>query len=425
MSDEILGADGRAEVPALFSPRQRAQLVAKALGEAARRARFSTKHRRTLTANGYRARRGERLFQIVKIASFMAIVAVPTVAAACYYAFVASDIYTSEARFTVRGGLPPKLDGIGSLTGVPSILIIQDTQIIMNYIQSRAMIEQLDKAVDLRGLYGAGTIDRLSRLKAGAKIEKFVRYWKKMVDLSVQMPAGIVVFTVKAFSPDDAMRVADAALEASESLVNRLNDQMINDTIAVSETERQRAETHLATTRANLEQARNEEGTLSAEQSAEAFNGLITQVRGDLSKMQQDYDTQRRYIGENSPTIRNLEAKIAAANAEIAKLQSNITQAEGAEATKTLAGSLSKLEYMTLENQIAEKMYASSLALLEHARLASETKLMYVNTFVRPVAAQEAKYPRRLLNTALFAAAALAVWATLLGVIKIVRNKFA
>ncbi len=331
----------------------------------------------------------------------------------------------SEARFTVRGGMPPKLDGIGSLTGVPSILIIQDTQIIMNYIQSRSMVEQLEKSVGLRALYSAPSVDFVSRLKAKAKIEKFTRYWKSMVDLSVQMPSGIVVFTVKAYSPEDAARITDAALESSEILVNQMNDQMIADTLSVGEKERRRAEANVAATRAALERARNQEGTLSAEKSADAYGGLITSVRGDLAKMQQDYETQRRYVGTDSPVVRNLQAKISAANEEIAKLQANLTRDPDAAAGggKTLAGSLSRLEYATLENQIAEKMYASSLTLLEGARLASETKLMYINIFVRPVPAQEAKYPRRLLDIGLFLAAALALWGAVVGILGLIKNK--
>ncbi len=420
MSDERIGVD----IPAIFSPRQRAQLVAKALSEAARRARFSTKHRRQAAAGGYRARRGEKLFRLAKIVTFVAIVAVPGAAAAVYYLFIASDQYVSEARFTVRGGMPPKLDGIGSLTGVPSILIIQDTQIIMNYIQSRSMVEQLEKSVGLRALYSAPSVDFVSRLKAKAKIEKFTRYWKSMVDMSVQMPAGIVVFSVKAFSPEDAARITDAALESSEILVNQMNDQMIADTLSVGEKERQRSEANVAATRANLERVRNQEGTLSAEKSADAYGGLITSVRGDLAKMQQDYETQRRYVGTDSPVVRNLQAKIGAANEEIAQLQANLTRDPDATAGgKTLAGSMSRLEYATLENQIAEKMYASALTLLEGARLASETKLMYINIFVRPVPAQEARYPRRLLDIGLFLAAALALWGALVGILGLVKNK--
>ena len=419
MSDQ--GLDG--PLPAVFSPRQRAQLVAKALSEAARRARFSTKHRRNINAVGFRAQRGAKIVRLVKIVSFVCIVALPSLTVAAYYAFVASDQYTAEARFTVRGGLPPKLDGIGALTGAPPILIIQDTQIIMNFIQSRTMVEELDKAVGVRRLYEDASIDFVSRLKADAKIEKALRYWKSMVDLSVQMPSGIVVMTVNAFSPEDATRIADAAIEASEILVNRMNDKMIEDTVSASDHERQRAEASLARKRADLETARNQEGTLSADKSADAFAGLITSVRGELSKMQQDYDIQRHYVTEDSPTIRNLQAKITAANEEITRLQANLTRSDVAGGVKNLAGSMSKLEYAALETKIAEKIYASSLALLEHARLASETKLMYINTFVRPVPAQEAKYPHRLLNTALFAAAAFAVWGLILAILGMVRAR--
>ena len=417
MSDERIAGD----VPAVFSPRQRAQVVAKALSEAARRARFSTKHRRTSAAGGIRARRGAKVYRLLKIISFVVVFVVPTILVSIYYGFIASDQYVSEARFTVRGGMPPKLDGIGALTGAPPVLIIQDTQIIINYLQSRALIEALDKSVNVRALYTEGSIDPISRLKPNAKIEKVVRYWKSMIDMSVQMPAGIVNFTVRAFKPEDAARIADAALEASEVLVNQMNEQMITDTLALSESERQRAETNLATARADLETARNDEGVLNASRSGDSIDGLISSVQTQLVKMQQDYETQRRLVNENSPTIRNLQIKIAAANEEIAKLQATLTGT----GKKTIAGAMSRLDYLTFRNTIAEKMYATALALVEHARLASETKLMYINTFIRPVAAEESRYPHRLMNIAIFAVAAFAAWGALVGILAIAKNKLA
>lgn len=419
MSDEQLARGG----DVLISPGERAQLVAKKLGEAARRARFSTKNRPQIGGGNLRARRNARIFKIVAIASFFAIVAIPSVIVIAYYAFIASPQYTAEARFTVRGGMPPKLDGIGSLTGAPLGLIIQDTQIIINYMQSRTIVEQLDKSIGLRQLYADKNIDFLSRLSDKAKIEKATKYWKSMIDFSIQMPAGIVVFTVKAFSPDAAVRIADAALESSEMLVNQMNDQIINDTIALSQKERERAEVNLAASRANLEKTRNDEGMLSADKSAEALNSLITEVQGQLSTLRQQYDSQRKFVTENSPVIRNLEARIQAANEEIAKLKTHLTSVAGAPQTPNLAGSMSRLDYAILENQIAEKIYATSLALFEQARLASETKLMYINTFIKPVEAQEARYPHRLLNSIVFVIGALAAWGAVAGLTRYIIRK--
>ena len=51
----------------------------------------------------------------------------PSAIAAVYYAFIASDQYVAEAKFTVNGGEPPSADAIGSFTGIPAIAIVQYT----------------------------------------------------------------------------------------------------------------------------------------------------------------------------------------------------------------------------------------------------------------------------------------------------------
>ena len=418
MSDE-----GLAQAPTVFSSKERAALVAKALSEAARRARFSTKRRRTLTASGFRARRGERLFKLLRIVSFIAIVAVPSATAALYLFLIAADQYTAEARFTVRGGLPPSMDTVGTLTGAPPVLIIQDTQIIMNYLVSRRAVEALNKSVGLEHLYQDPKADFFSRLSSDPSIEKMVKYWKRHLDLSVQVPAGIVVMTVKAFSPDAAVKLADGALTASEALVNDINDKMREDAVSLAETERQRAQDNLARARAALEKARNEEGILNANTASLAVTNLMTEVQGQRIKLQQDYDSQRRYVHADAPQLKNLQTRIDAATIEVTKLQNQMTQAKPTSGRDTtLSGSISRLDYASLENVIAEKIYAGSLAGLEHARLASETKLMYINTFVQPVAAQEATYPKRPLDMAIVLAACLAAWGAVLGLLNLARG---
>ncbi len=419
MSDE-----GLTQAPTVFSSKERAALVAKALSEAARRARFSTKRRRSLTASGgFRARRGERLFKLLRVLSFVVVVVVPSLAAAGYLLFIASDQYTAEARFTVRGGLPPSMDSIGTLTGAPPVLIIQDTQIIMNYLTSRGVVEALNKSVGLQHLYQDSGADYFSRLKENPSIEKTVKYWKRHIDLSVQVPAGIVVMTVKAFSPDAAVKLADGALAASEALVNDINDKMRVDAVSLAETERQRAQDNLARARAALEKARNEEGILNADTASLAVTDLMTQVQGQRIKLQQDYDAQRRYVRADAPQLKNLQTRIDAAKIEVAKLQDQMTQSSSSTDKDTaLSGSISRLDYASLENVIAEKIYAGSLAALEHARVASETKLMYINTFVQPVAAQEASYPKRPLDMLIVVASCMAAWGVVIGLLTLVRG---
>ena len=347
----------------------------------------------------------------------------PSLVAAVYFLFVASDQYTAEARFTVRGGMPPSMDSVGTLTGAPPVLIVQDTQIIMNYLVSRGLVDALNKSVGLEHLYQDPNADWFSRLNRNPSIEKTVKYWKRHLDLSVQVPAGIVVMTVKAFSPDAAVKIADGALAASEALVNDINDKMRVDALSLAETERQRAQDNLARARAALENARNEEGILNANTASLAVTELMTQVQGTQLKLQQDYDSQRRFVRADAPQLKNLQTRIDAAKIEVGKLQNQMTQAASAVGKDTaLSGSMSRLDYASLENVIAEKIYAGSLAALEHARLASETKLMYINTFVQPVAAQDPTYPKRPLDLLIVVVACAAAWGVVLGVLTLVRG---
>ena len=139
---------------------ERAREMSRALSDAARKARFSTRSRRTLAAGGFQARRGAGLMRVLIWTSFVLMVALPSLSTTVYYGFLASDQWVAQAQFTVTGGEPPAADGLGALTGIPAAAIVQDTQIVTNYVQSRAAIERLDERLGLRARYTRTDADR-------------------------------------------------------------------------------------------------------------------------------------------------------------------------------------------------------------------------------------------------------------------------
>ena len=207
---------------------ERAQAVSKALTDAARRARFSVRARGAYRGGSFEARAGAKFIRFVTITLFVMMVAVPDLVATVYFGLIASDQYVSEAKFTVSSAAIPKMDGLGSVTGVPPVLIVQDTQVVTNYIVSRAMVEQLERTVDLRGAYSSKSIDWWARFRKDRPIEKFTDYWEKMCNASISFPSGIVTLTVRAFTPGDAKRIAEkryglsaAAVEAARMMSER------------------------------------------------------------------------------------------------------------------------------------------------------------------------------------------------------------
>jgi capsular polysaccharide transport system permease protein len=419
--------------PTPFNPAldvmERAKAVSRSLSDAARRARFSTRARSVYKGGSFQARRGAQMMRVVTVALFVLVVIVPNLVSTVYYGLIASDQYVSEARFTVSSAAVPKFDGLGSVTGLPPMLIIQDTQVVTNYIHSRAMVEQLERTVGLRDSYSSNSIDWWARFRKDKPIEKFTKYWANMCDASVGLPSGIVTVAVRAFSPEDAKRIADAVVKLSEDLINDLNDRMRRDVVLASETDMRRAADALGRARLKMEQARNEEGLLDVSQSNKSLSELMSGLETDLLKAQQEYQTQTRYVTEAAPQMRVLKSRIAAMNTQIADMQAQITSPSekgiSAIAEKTLSGKMTKFAELDLEERIAEKRYAVSAAAVEAARMLNERKMLYLHEIVAPALPEESKYPRRWLSIGMIFLASIIGWGITVGTMFFVRNHMA
>ena len=406
-----------------LSALDRARVVSQALADAARLARMSKRSRRALVGGGFRARRGAKALRLAVVLSFVAMVVIPSAGAAIYYGFVASDQYVAEAKFTVSGGEPPAADSIGTFTGIPAIAIIQDTQIVTNYIHSRAALEKLERMIDIRSLYATTKADRWSRFDPSKPIEKFVRYWDGMADVSIGMPAGIVDLKVRAFTPEDAKKIASAVLDISEALINDMNARMNHDAIANAERELDRTSQRLTKARLGLETARNDTGLLDAVKTSDALNKLITDTRSALLQLQEEYTSELKYVSETAPQMRNLKSRIDATSGQIAELQSKLTATKLTDSNEpTLAMSMTKFAELDLERQVAERLYAGAAASLEFARLMAERKMMYLDAFVTPVLPQEPQYPHRLLDSVGIFVGSLAIWGACCGLATAIRN---
>jgi capsular polysaccharide transport system permease protein len=247
-----------------------------------------------------------------------------------------------------------------------------------------------------------------------------------MSEVAIKMPAGIVELKIRAFRPEDARRVAQATLDACEGLINDMNDRINSDAVANAEQELQRTAQRLAQARAALEKARNESGLLDAAKAAESLNKLADETKASLLAMQEEYRTQLAYVLESAPQMRALKSRIDVTQAQIAEIESQLTSTQArAGADSTIAGAMTTFGELDLERQIAERLYAGAAASLELARVAAERKTMYLKTFVSPVAAQEAQYPKRLLYPLLLSSACLALWGMLCGLALTVRNYMA
>lgn len=408
---------------------ERAQAISRALTDAARRARFSTRARRAYRGGSFEARAGAKLMRIMTIALFVVMVAVPNLVAVVYFGFIASDQYISTAKFTVSSGAIPKMDGLGAVTGLPPILIVQDTQVVTSYIESRAMVEALDRDVGLREAYSLPSIDWWARFRKDKPIEKFADYWDRMSSTSIAFPSGIVTLKVRAFNPEDAKRIADAVVRQSENLINDLNERMRRDTVLASERDMQRAAQGLGRARIQMESERNAEGLIDVGETNKALTGIQSELQSDLLKAEQEYQTEIRYVSADAPQMRVLKSRITAMKNQLEEMSARLTSQDErgvtAIADKALSGKMTKFAELDLEERIAEKRYAVSVAAVEAARMMSERRMLYLHEIVAPALPEEAKYPMRWLSVGMTLLASFIAWAAAVVAMAFVRNHMA
>ena len=340
--------------------------------------------------------------------SFLLLVVLPAAAISVYFVFLASDQYTAEARFAVRsaetdGGSEKGGNAVGGLPSLGS----QDADVIASYVRSRAIVDDLSKTIDVRAIFMRPEADFWARLSAKATKEDLDAYWLGMVGTYIENSSGIVTLKVRAFRREDALRLAQAILTASETLANSLSTRARADTMRRALAEVQRADAQMRDALAELGRYRNAEGLIDPVKSATDTGKLLTQVLGEKIRL----ETQL-YVGQqtspDSPILAPIEAQLAGVDGQIAKLRAQLTG--GDSRNRTIAASLVRFEEIEVRRQFAESMYTFARNGLDRARIAAERQSIYVTVFVPPALPQDYSYPSRFTFSILASISLLIVW---------------
>ena len=271
----------------------------------------------------------------------------------------------------------------------------QDSFIVADYINSRAIVDKLEARVGLRELYSHSDIDYISRFNKSKPIESLERYWRWKVSTSIENPSGIVTVDVRAFSPQDAFNIANAVVALSEAEVNELNARAERDLVAQAEREVKRWEKRMRQARDALRDFRNSTGVIDPRAQADSINTLIDQIKSDRIKMEQELSVVSKSLTNQAPQIKDLKSRIQAANDQIEKLRAKLTTRNPSKGGETISRMLIKYDRLELARKVVEKQYTSALAALEGARVSAERRRLYLNAFVKPTLPQEPSEPKR------------------------------
>lgn len=404
-----------------LSPSERRQKMASALSAYARMLTFENRSRRNLyRLAGLAPRTRDKVFSILILVCFVVTFIIPMIASTVYYVFIASPRYASEVRFVLRSSAPMlSRDRYSSSTVEPKAKIVQDTAVLLNYIDSPAMVQDLEKNVSLKDYFASEDIDRLSRLKADANQDDVLKYWRKHYTASVNPKSGIVELEVASYTPHQARDLLELVLRLSEQQVNRLSSGMWDDLLRATQQDVDNATQEVGDLRGKLRDIQNSSGIFDLDMSAERLSTVLTGVEASIADLESRRNALIQTIGQGAPQLSEIERRLDGLKAEAARLRDSAASAQ----KDSLSGNATAFENAQLNLKLGEDKLKSAITDLEKVKLVSSLQLVYVDNFTQPTLPDFPKYPKLTLN--LFFALLIfgSIAAMTCGIVALMRKK--
>jgi capsular polysaccharide transport system permease protein len=345
------------------------------------------------------------------------LVLIPSLAATVYYSLIAAKQYAVEVRFAVRGidSAAAGSELLGFFAGAAtSGSTLTDAYILVDYIHSKEILLRMSETMDVQKPFTHANADMLAAFWwPGAPVEVFLEYWKTMVRTSLDSASRIITVEVRAFDPDDALKLAQSIVQLSERLVNELSERARNDAVLSANQEVARMENRLRQSSESLRAFREKSQDIDPSQTAQANLQRLSSIQTQINEARARLVTQRSYMAATAPpvqhTINQIKALEEQMKVERDRLGTGVATATGG--VTTLSGAVDDYQGFLLEQEFAQKAYVSALSSLERARISADQQQRYLGTFVLPRKPESAIYPRRILSIAIFILLNAVIWA--------------
>ena len=348
--------------------------------------------------------------------TFFIFVALPTLCALIYFAFIQTPQYVTEARFVIRSASEPKGAGVTDALSVLSKLggsaggksSAQDGFIATDYVRGRAIVQDIGGRAFMEQIFAGPTIDYVSRLSTDASLEDLWKYWNKHVTASLDTISGVVTLQVSAFTADDALKVNESVLLLCEKLVNSISERSRKDAVSRTEGELNLALGKLLEAKQKLLEFRNRNVLIDPVVKATSIGEIIAKLTVKKIEVENTLSSYAGSLTSESPSLRLLTAQLAVIDKQIADQKQQLT---GNNDSPRVSAEIAEFEQLKLNEFFAQRLYQISQADYEKSRQQAEKQQLYLGTIVRPLMPGKPLIPKISIYTFLCFALLLIVWA--------------
>jgi len=328
-----------------------------------------------------------------KFGSF-ALVLLASILVVFYYTVIASPRYVSESQFVVKqaSSAEPQLMGLAAIATTSSST--RDSLIIKQYIESRAMAEALDKAIQLKAHYQDSQWDMVSGLSSYASIEDYVAYYQNHVTVRHDEMADIIHIEAQAFTSEYALLLGKTLLELSEQFINSLGDKMAKEQLAYAQKEVERLYSAMKTQQNQLLNFQNKNQLYSPEQQGSALLGAITELQANIIQQEAKLKEMNAIMRSDSAQVKGQIILLNSLKEQLVEEKSKLTSKDQQSLNQVTAN----YQEIKLGSELAAGMYQGALTSMEAVRADAYRKLKHLLVIQDPAMPESDQYPRRIYS---------------------------
>lgn len=346
--------------------------------------------------------------KLTKKRLFALMVFLPTVAAAAYYGFFASDIYVSESKFLVRSAEKQATTPFGSMLQTAGLASGgNDTYSVYHYVLSRDALKALDENGAYRKSVIKPGIDAISRFNGFGfddSFEALFDYYNGKVEVIVDSDSSISTLRVRAFDPKEAVAINQRLINLSEALVNSLSERSRRDMISFAEGEADRAIKKARETSLAVSNYRDAKEVFDPEAQSALQLQLVSKLQDQIIETKGRL-SQTKYLAPSSPQINFLKKEV-----ENLQKQINIETAKVAGGSSSLSKKSTEYEEYMLDRDVAKQHLATAISALEQAHSEALRQQLYLQLVAKPSLPDDATEPRRVESVLTVFVVAFFLW---------------
>ncbi len=328
------------------------------------------------------------------------LVLVPFVVFALYQVLWASERFESTAQVIVQqpDGMATMDASMALLTGFGvSSNVINDNELLKNYIYSSDMRKYLDDKIELREHYMTDVADFFSRLHSWDTNKDFSEYYQDHVEVLIDDASGVITVKAQGFTPEFSENLVSAIVLKAEKYINSIGHQLAKSQLTFIEGEHLLITNKFKQAQKDLMLYQEKYTLLDPTAEGMAKQQITYTLEGQVSLKEVELKSLLTIMSPIAPRVLTVKNELASLKSQLVTERDKLAEKNDGNVIP-VSEILSQFTDLKLNLELTLQAYTSSEISLEKSRVEAYRQLKYLITVQTAGIPDDNTYPRVWYN---------------------------